>query len=103
MFSLILAAAVAAAAPAPAAALAEPMPDIANARMSAPVLPASKWAQPRDREMVVNALRKPVSQQMTGAKGPYYCFIDDISKKGETRRVCRKRADWNRLGLEPVL
>ena len=99
MFSLILAATVAAAA-APSA----PMPDIANARMSsAPVLPASKWAQPHDRQRVIDALRTPISQQMTGAKGPYYCFLDDISKKGEVRRVCRKRADWNRLGLEPVL
>ena len=91
MFSLILAATVAAAAPA------APMPDIANARMSSePALPASKWAQPQDRQRVINALRTPISQQMTGAKGPYYCFIDDISKKGETRRVCRKRADWRR-------
>lgn len=101
MFSLILAAvAVAAASPSPAA----PMPDIANARLSsAPVLPASKWAPPHDRQRVIDALRRPLSEQMTGAKGPYYCFIDDISKKGETRRICRKRADWNRLGLEPVL
>jgi hypothetical protein len=53
--------------------------------------------------MVIEALRQPVSARMTSAKGPYYCFLDDISKKGETRRVCRKRADWNRLGLEPVL
>lgn len=101
MFSLIFAAAVAAAAsPAPAT----PMPDIANARMSsAPVLPASKWAQPHDRQRVIDALRQPLSARMTSGKGPYYCFLDDISKKGEVRRVCRKRADWNRLGLEPVL
>lgn len=62
---------------------------------------ASVWGAYMDQRLLHAALRAP-ERPRTG-KGTLYCFIDDVTKPGATRQVCRSRRDWNRNGLDPII
>lgn len=66
-----------------------------------PLPVASVWGANIDRRVLHAALRAP-ERSRTG-KETRYCFIDDVTVRGQMRTVCRSRRDWNRNGLDPVI
>ena len=69
----------------------------ATAAAATPVPTVREWGGDIDRRVMRAALRAPER----AGKEKRYCFLDDITRPGEVRRVCRTRYDWNRHGLDP--
>ena len=70
---------------------------MAAAAASTPVPTVNEWGRDIDRRVLLDALRAPERASV----GTRYCFLDDMTRPGEVRRICRTRYEWNRLGLDP--
>lgn len=54
-----------------------------------------------DRQILIDALAAPETPRAAG-EGPRFCVVDDLTKKGAGRRVCRSRREWVRHGVYPL-
>lgn len=54
-----------------------------------------------DRQVLVDALAAPERPRVAGEK-PRYCVVDDVTRNGGGRRVCRSRQEWVSLGVNPL-
>ena len=69
----------------------------AAAAAGTPAPTVREWGRDMHYPTLLSALRAPERP----GKGMRYCFLDDMTRRGEVRRVCRTRDQWNRHGLNP--